>query len=49
MMTIAIGDTLPAATLVRMTADGPEKVDTKDYFAGRRIALFSVPGAFTPN
>ena len=47
-MTIAIGDTLPAATLVRMTADGPEKVDTKDYFAGRRIALFSVPGAFTP-
>jgi len=48
MMTIAIGDALPAATLVRMTADGPEKVDTKDYFAGRRIALFSVPGAFTP-
>jgi peroxiredoxin len=48
MMTIAIGDTLPAATLVRMTADGPEKVDTKDYFAGRRVALFSVPGAFTP-
>jgi peroxiredoxin len=47
-MTIAIGDMLPAATLVRMTVDGPEKVETKDYFAGRRMALFSVPGAFTP-
>jgi peroxiredoxin len=47
-MTIAIGDTLPAATLVRMTVDGPEKIETKEYFAGRRIALFSVPGAFTP-
>jgi len=48
MMTIAIGDTLPAATLVRMTDNGPDKVETQDFFAGRRIALFSVPGAFTP-
>lgn len=47
-MTIAIGAPLPAATLVKMTGNGPEKVETKDYFAGRRIALFSVPGAFTP-
>ncbi len=47
-MTIAIGDTLPDATLVRMTEDGPEKIDTAAFFAGRRIALFSVPGAFTP-
>ena len=47
-MTIAVGDSLPAATLVRMTEDGPEKVEAKDFFAGRRIALFSVPGAFTP-
>ena len=47
-MTIAIGDSLPAATLVKMTAEGPEKVETRNYFAGRRIALFSVPGAFTP-
>ena len=47
-MTIAVGDSLPAATLVRMTDDGPEKVETTDFFAGRRIALFSVPGAFTP-
>jgi peroxiredoxin len=47
-MTISVGDSLPAATLVRMTENGPEKVETKDFFAGRRIALFSVPGAFTP-
>ena len=47
-MTIAVGDRLPAATLARMTQDGPEKVETGDFFAGRRIALFSVPGAFTP-
>lgn len=47
-MTIAVGDRLPAAMLARMTQDGPEKVETGDFFAGRRIALFSVPGAFTP-
>jgi len=47
-MTIAVGDNLPAATLVRMTENGPEKVETNAFFAGRRIALFSVPGAFTP-
>lgn len=47
-MTIAVGDNLPAATLVRMTENGPEKVEIRDYFAGRRVALFSVPGAFTP-
>jgi peroxiredoxin len=35
-------------TLVKATADGPQPVQTDDYFAGRRIALFSVPGAFTP-
>jgi len=47
-MAISVGDTLPAVTLVKMTENGPEKIETKDYFAGRRIALFSVPGAFTP-
>jgi len=47
-MTIQAGDTLPEATLTRMGENGPEKVDTKSFFKGRRIALFSVPGAFTP-
>ena len=47
-MAIAVGDTLPSTTFTKVTADGREKIEGKDYFAGRRIALFSVPGAFTP-
>lgn len=47
-MTIAVGDTLPDATLIKVTENGPEKVQSKDYFAGRKVAVFSVPGAFTP-
>ena len=47
-MTISVGDKLPDVTLVKATADGPEKVQSSEYFAGRKVALFSVPGAFTP-
>lgn len=47
-MTINVGDRLPKATLVKATADGPEQVDTEIYFAGRTVALFAVPGAYTP-
>ncbi|MAD35660.1 peroxiredoxin [Tistrella sp.] len=47
-MTISIGDKIPAATLVEMTADGPNKVSTDELFAGRTVAVFAVPGAFTP-
>lgn len=47
-MTIAVGDTLPNVKLAKVTADGPEQIESSAYFAGRRIALFSVPGAFTP-
>ena len=47
-MTISKGDTLPDATLVKATADGPEKIQAREFFAGRKVALFSVPGAFTP-
>lgn len=46
-MTIQIGDTLPDATFTTMTADGPEPVG-HDFFAGKTVALFAVPGAFTP-
>jgi len=47
-MTISVGDKLPKATLVKVTPDGPDQVDTETYFAGRKVALFAVPGAFTP-
>ena len=47
-MTIAKGDKLPDVTLVKATPEGPQKVQTSDYFKGKKVALFSVPGAFTP-
>jgi len=47
-MTINVGDKLPATTFAVMTENGPEQVDSADYFAGKKVALFSVPGAFTP-
>lgn len=47
-MTISKGDTLPASKFSTMTENGPEAIEGKDYFAGRKVALFSVPGAFTP-
>jgi glutaredoxin/glutathione-dependent peroxiredoxin len=47
-MTIQVGDTIPAATLARMTQNGPEKIDSREFFANRRVAIFSLPGAFTP-
>ena len=47
-MTISVGDTIPDAPLVKATADGPDKVNAKDIFAGKTVALFAVPGAFTP-
>ncbi|MDQ2893225.1 MAG: peroxiredoxin [Pseudomonadota bacterium] len=47
-MTINVGDKLPSATLAKVTADGPDNVSTDEFFAGRTVALFAVPGAFTP-
>lgn len=47
-MTISVGDKLPDVTLVKATDAGPEKVQSSDYFKGKTVALFSVPGAFTP-
>src|ERR687894_426241 len=43
-----VGDRIPKVTLMKATAEGPQPVDSEDYFRGRRVALFSVPGAFTP-
>jgi len=47
-MTIKVGDALPAATLTAATSEGPKPVSTDDIFKGKRVALFAVPGAFTP-
>ena len=47
-MTIAVGARIPALMLTKIGADGPEPVSTDAFFANRKIALFSVPGAYTP-
>ena len=47
-MAIKVGDKLPDVKLVKATESGPEAVQSGDYFKGKRVALFSVPGAFTP-
>ena len=47
-MTIAVGETLPSANLLQATGDGPRPVATDDFFAGKKVVLFAVPGAFTP-
>jgi glutaredoxin/glutathione-dependent peroxiredoxin len=47
-MTIKAGDRMPAGTLKTMTKDGPKDLSTEELFKGKKVVLFSVPGAFTP-
>ena len=47
-MTIKVGDKLPQANLTIATAEGPQASTTDEIFAGKRVALFALPGAFTP-
>jgi peroxiredoxin len=47
-MTIAVGDRMPSGEFGVMGADGPEKVTTDALLSGKKVVLFSVPGAFTP-
>jgi len=47
-MTIKVGDALPKANFMTMGEDGPAPKSTDDLFSGKRVALFAVPGAFTP-
>jgi peroxiredoxin len=47
-MTIQVGDRLPDVPLAIATPDGPQPTTSTDYFKGKTVALFAVPGAFTP-
>lgn len=47
-MTIAAGDSIPEATVYMMGESGPESRISTDLFAGRKVVLFALPGAFTP-
>jgi cytochrome c peroxidase len=47
-MTIKVGDTLPEAAFVVMGAEGPAPMTTAEVFGGKTVALFAVPGAYTP-
>lgn len=47
-MTIKPGDRLPAVEFTVTTAEGPQKMSTDVLFAGRKVVLFGLPGAFTP-
>ncbi len=47
-MTIKVGDTLPEAQFMTMTAEGPRPISGEEIFKGKTVALFAVPGAYTP-
>ena len=47
-MTIQVGDRLPDVPLSIASADGPKPTTSGEFFKGKRVALFAVPGAFTP-
>ncbi|MBN9071465.1 MAG: peroxiredoxin [Rhizobiales bacterium] len=47
-MTITVGEKLPDTTFKTITADGSKDLSTADIFAGKKVVLFGVPGAFTP-
>lgn len=47
-MTIKVGDRVPSTTLHHMTDDGPVEISSDELFGGKRVAIFGLPGAFTP-
>ncbi len=47
-MTIKVGDKMPSATLRYLGPEGPKEISTDELFSGKKVALFAVPGAFTP-
>ncbi len=47
-MSIKVGDKIPSATLMQMKDGSPKPVKTDELFAGKKVAVFALPGAFTP-
>jgi len=47
-MTVKVGDKIPDVTMKMMGEKGPQDISTSDLFAGKKVVLFAVPGAFTP-
>ena len=47
-MSIKVGDRLPNASVSIMTEDGEKQINTDDIFAGKKVVLFALPGAYTP-
>lgn len=47
-MAIKVGDKIPSVTVMHMGPEGPAAIDTNELFGGKRVAVFGLPGAFTP-
>lgn len=47
-MAISVGDKIPSASFRRLGANGMEEISTDEFFSGKKVVVFSVPGAFTP-
>ena len=47
-MTISVGEKVPSVTIKQATPEGSSDVDPAALFAGKKVAMFSLPGAFTP-
>jgi glutaredoxin/glutathione-dependent peroxiredoxin len=47
-MTIKVGDKVPAVKVKQMTPEGMKDIDTGEFFKGKKVVLFALPGAFTP-
>src|SRR5215469_5445915 len=47
-MSLKAGDPMPKGAFKRMTSEGPKDISTDELFKGKKVVLFSVPGAFTP-
>ncbi len=47
-MTIKVGDKIPSVKIKHMTKDGVKDITTDEIFGGKKVALFALPGVFTP-